>query len=110
VTQLQTDGTAVGTYKVGNGPAGIAFDGTNLWLACSGGQKVQKLSPGGSVLAEYATGREPSSVLFDGTRIWVSNVESRTMSVIDEHAEGKVRTIPLRFDVAPAAPQPVRSQ
>jgi DNA-binding beta-propeller fold protein YncE len=34
VTKLRaSDGVVLGTFPVGNAPAGIAFDGANIWVA-----------------------------------------------------------------------------
>jgi hypothetical protein len=46
-TELNLNGTTVGTYTVGNDPWGVAFDGAHIWVAnqffcCSAGT-VSKL-------------------------------------------------------------------
>jgi hypothetical protein len=41
VTKLRTcDGASLGTYAVGYGPVGVAFDGTNVWVS---GEPITKL-------------------------------------------------------------------
>ena len=32
VTKLNTSGTVLGTFAVGPGPWGVAFDGANIWV------------------------------------------------------------------------------
>jgi len=44
VTKLRaSDGNLQGTFNVGQGPRGVAFDGTNIWVANSGGNTVTKI-------------------------------------------------------------------
>jgi len=75
------DGVNLGTFKVGDGAAGIAFDGTNIWVVNNGDSTLMKVSPSsGTVLATYATGKGPFSVVFDGTRVWVPNFGSNSVS------------------------------
>ena len=46
VTKLRaSDGLSLGTFKVGDGAAGIAFDGTNVWVVNNGDSTVMRLSP-----------------------------------------------------------------
>ncbi len=55
VTKLRaSDGLNLGTFNVGDGAAGIAFDGTNMWVVNNGDSTVMKVSPSsGSVVATY---------------------------------------------------------
>jgi DNA-binding beta-propeller fold protein YncE len=43
VTELSPSGTALGTFKVGSTPLGIAFDGIHMWVANSGSNDVTEL-------------------------------------------------------------------
>jgi hypothetical protein len=62
------------TYGVGLSPEGVAFDGSNIWVANYGGNSVTKLlASTGAVVGTYAVGIGPVSVAFDGTNIWVAN-------------------------------------
>jgi DNA-binding beta-propeller fold protein YncE len=36
-------GPPIGTFSVGNGPVGVAFDGTNIWVVNTSGNTVSKL-------------------------------------------------------------------
>jgi len=38
-----SDGTLLGTFKVGNTPYGMTFDGANMWVTNSGDNTVTKL-------------------------------------------------------------------
>jgi DNA-binding beta-propeller fold protein YncE len=40
---LASTGAVVGTYGVGTAPVGIAFDGTNIWVANSYDNTVTKI-------------------------------------------------------------------
>jgi DNA-binding beta-propeller fold protein YncE len=40
---LASTGAVVGTYAVGSEPYGVAFDGTNIWVANSGSNSVTKI-------------------------------------------------------------------
>jgi DNA-binding beta-propeller fold protein YncE len=44
VTRLRaSDGANLGTFSVGTGPAGVAFDGSSIWVANVGSDTVSKL-------------------------------------------------------------------
>jgi DNA-binding beta-propeller fold protein YncE len=56
----------------------VAFDGTNIWVSCSG--SVVKLQAAtGSLLGTFSEGG-PYGVAFDGANIWVSNIRLGTVS------------------------------
>ncbi|MGB6835067.1 MAG: hypothetical protein WBE24_16530, partial [Candidatus Acidiferrum sp.] len=59
---------------------GLAFDGTNLWVALYNSNAVEKInvSTGNGTL--YTVGTQPRGVAFDGTYIWVSNSGSNTVT------------------------------
>jgi hypothetical protein len=62
------------SYSVGTQPYGMAFDGTNIWVANNGSNNVTKLlASSGAVVGTYAVGNAPSGVAFDGTNIWVAS-------------------------------------
>jgi hypothetical protein len=61
-------------YGVGLAPEGVAFDGSNIWVANHDGNSVTKLlASTGAVVGTYGVGSGPVSVAFDGTNIWVAN-------------------------------------
>jgi DNA-binding beta-propeller fold protein YncE len=64
----------LGTFAVGTGPAGIAFDGTNMWVTNEYDGTVTKLSPTGATLGTFPVGDNPAAgMAFDGTNMWVSD-------------------------------------
>jgi DNA-binding beta-propeller fold protein YncE len=82
LTKLRgSDGFNLGTFAVGDGAAGMVFDGANLWVVNNGDNTVMKVSPGsGGILATYKTGGGPFAIAFDGARIWVPNFASNSVS------------------------------
>jgi DNA-binding beta-propeller fold protein YncE len=81
VTKLASNGSVLGTFGVGNQPAGIAFDGTNIRVANFGSNNVTKLlASNGSKLGTFPAGNGPSGIAFDGANIWVSNFGGTTVS------------------------------
>lgn len=69
------------TYSVGSSPEGVAFDGTNIWVANEGSNTVTKLQAStGGVVGTYSVGSSPYGVTFDGTNIWVANLGSNTVT------------------------------
>ena len=79
-TQWNLFGGSVPAYPAGVEPGGIAFDGTNMWVANSGSGNVTKLSPSGVALGTYAVGTNPNGVAFDGTNMWVTNTSSNNVT------------------------------
>ncbi len=68
-----SDGVSLGTFQVGRLPPGIAFDGSNIWVANLGNDNITELrASDGAVLGTFPVGNQPGGVLFDGTSIWVS--------------------------------------
>src|ERR1700757_1481942 len=62
------------SFQTGSAPAGIAFDGQNLWIANAYSNNVTKLRANdGSPLGTFAVGDWPCGVAFDGENIWVTN-------------------------------------
>ena len=59
----------VGHYAVGMAPAGIAFDGVNIWVANSGSGTVSKLNATGATLDTVNVGLDPDGIAFDGEHI-----------------------------------------
>ncbi len=59
---------------VGDGAAGVIFDGLSIWVASNGINAVTRLRPSdGAVLERFRTGIGPFGVAFDGAAIWVAN-------------------------------------
>jgi len=68
------DSAVQGTFKVGEFPVGMAFDGANIWVANAQSDNVMKLrASDGTLLGTFKVGKFPIGVAFDGTNIWVAN-------------------------------------
>jgi hypothetical protein len=64
----------LGTYPVGTAATGIAFDGTNMWVANRGDNTVTKLlASTGAILGTFTVPALPYGVAFDGTSVWVTS-------------------------------------
>ena len=63
------------TITLGNIPQGMAFDGTNIWVANQLSNNVTKIRANdGSVVGTYSVGsNNPVNLVFDGTYIWSTN-------------------------------------
>ncbi|HSY92585.1 MAG TPA: DNRLRE domain-containing protein [Candidatus Binatus sp.] len=71
------------TYSAGSAPIGVAFDGTNIWVANSGGNTVTALlASTGATVGTYSVGSAPFGVAFDGTNIWVTNSGGNTVTAL----------------------------
>src|SRR5438552_2589388 len=74
-------GAVLGTFVVGTKPIGVAFDGTNIWVANGGSNDVTKLrASDGNVLGTFAVGSNPFYMAFDGASIWVANHMSNNVT------------------------------
>jgi DNA-binding beta-propeller fold protein YncE len=53
VTKIRAnDGTVLGTFKVGNTPVGVAFDGVNVWVSNGGGTVTKLQASDGKVIRQ----------------------------------------------------------
>jgi hypothetical protein len=70
------------TYAVGTEPTGVAFDGTNIWVASqtTSGTVSELSASSGAVVGTYSVGSNPQAVAFDGTNIWVANYSSGSVT------------------------------
>ncbi len=76
-----SDGANLGTFDVGFGAMGMAFDGANAWVANSYSNTVSKLrARDGKLLGTFNVGKMPWFLAFDGRNIWVTNVGEATRS------------------------------
>jgi YVTN family beta-propeller protein len=89
VTKLRaSDGHVLGTFEVGHGPSGIAFDGQHLWIANNGSNNVVAVRPSdGAVMATVPVGKNPFGVeistVLGITRVWVTSFGSNNVTVVD---------------------------
>jgi len=75
------DGRMLGSYAVGDGAAGIAFDGTRIWVAAQGENLLLRLDPrDGRVIERHPTGAGPIGVVSDGSQVWVANFNGDSVS------------------------------
>jgi DNA-binding beta-propeller fold protein YncE len=71
----------LGTFNVGDDPLGIAFYGTNVWVANGNGATVTKLlAATGAVPGTFSGGTAARGIAFDGVNIWVTNSSSNTVA------------------------------
>ena len=70
------------TVTVGDGPTGVAFDGTHIWAANFSDGTVSKIVAATGFAATINVGDLPYGVAFDGTHIWVTNIGDDTVSKI----------------------------
>ena len=83
-----------GPYPVGPNPKGIAFDGTNVWIANSGSGFVTKLrGSDGALLGNINIAGNlggPLRIAFDGTAMWVTTASGRMERIqINETGPGR---------------------
>lgn len=69
------------SFPVGNTPAGIAFDGANIWVANDFSNSVTELrASDGLTLGTFPVGANPNGVAFDGANVWVANYNSNSVT------------------------------
>ncbi len=66
-----SDGKLLGTFDVGNGPRGVAFDGSHIWVVTSGRATKLRASDG-QVLGTFPVTGSAEAVAFDGVNIGVT--------------------------------------
>ena len=68
-------------FATGTNPRGVAFDGSNIWIANSGSSNVTKLRASDGVnLGTFLAGSVPIKIAFDGASIWVANLGGNTVT------------------------------
>lgn len=69
------------SFPVGSNPTGVAFDGTNIWVANYGSNNVTKLrASDGANLGTFTVGDNPVAIAFDGANIWTANENSNNVT------------------------------
>jgi|ERR1700691_4181778 len=82
-------------------PEGMAFDGSHIWVACSGANELQEFNASDGALVRTVTGLDgPTALAYDGANIWVVNYAGN--SVAEVNASSGV--------INPAGPFPVQSE
>ena len=80
-----SDGACVNglcTFGVGRNPAGLAFDGANMWVANESDNSVTKLrASDGLNLGTFPVrgAIQPNGVVYDGADIWVTGYGNNTL-------------------------------
>jgi hypothetical protein len=83
-------------------PQGLAFDGSHIWVACSGANSIEEFNASDGRLLRTITDNvnlvTPEALVFDGTNIWVSNsstskgmltqVRARDATILKTYAVG----------------------
>jgi hypothetical protein len=87
IDPTQPPGTATtGASDLGNGPVGIAFDGTHLWTA-NGGASVSMITPQATTpypVTTVTTGfSNPQGIVYDGANIWVTDAFTDSLLKLD---------------------------
>ena len=89
----------------GTSPSGLAWDGTHLWLADDGTDKIYKLDPSdGSVLLSFESpGPQPRGLVWDGRHLWHADNVTRKLHQLDRATGAALSTMN-----APATPAKAR--
>ena len=83
-------------FAAGSNPAGMAFDGTALWIGNEGTNTVTKLQPSdGKVLGTYTVGNGPFALAYDGANIWTDNVSDNTVTKLQARTGTVLGTFPV---------------
>ena len=78
------------SFKVGQNPYAVAFDGANVWVTNNGDSTLSKLrASDGANLGTFNVGPNPMGMAFDGANIWVVNSFHNTVTKL-RASDGKV--------------------
>ncbi len=63
------------SVTAGTAPRGVAYDGSNIWVANTNSNNVMKFdATTGALLGTYSAGGNPVALVSDGANIWVANL------------------------------------
>jgi DNA-binding beta-propeller fold protein YncE len=86
-----TTGATVDTYPIVGAHTGIAFDGTDIWVANFNnsdpdGTVTQLAASNGTIVGTYTVGTLPRGVLFDPVHhtIWVADSDNSTVTSVSD--------------------------
>ncbi len=87
------------TSSLGNAPVGVAFDGSKIWTANSGGS-VSIVTPGTWSVTTVTAGFEaPVGILYDGANIWVTDSGDSANTLLKLNQNGGIlQTVPVGTD------------
>jgi hypothetical protein len=63
-------------------PAGILYDGANVWVTDLTANTLLKLDANAAVLQTVTVGSGPKFPIYDGTNIWIPNIFDSTVTVV----------------------------
>jgi S-layer homology domain len=93
----QPPGPVTNVGFVGVTPAGIAFDGSRIWVANNGGS-ISIVTPSPSLpwsTTNVKTGfSTPEGALFDGTNVWITDYQAGTLLRLDGNG-AILQTVPV---------------
>jgi DNA-binding beta-propeller fold protein YncE len=96
-------GVNLGTFPVGSGVRGLAYDGSHIWVCNSRSNTVSLLrASDGTTLGTYPTGHAPRSVAYDGSRMWIADSSDNTITVLTFSPAAVVSNLPGGSTIAPA--------
>ena len=99
VAKIQASATTCtlsAVVAVGSGPRGVAFDGTNIWVANQNSNNVTKVNPvTNTTIGTYPVGSKPWGIAYAGGYIYVSNSTSNNISVLVPATGALFETIPV---------------
>jgi YVTN family beta-propeller protein len=87
-------GSIEATIVVGEGPIGMAFDGTNIWVCNYGSASCSVISQSSNTVIETIDLESgPTCALFDGTNIWISCSISGVVYAINPTSLGLINKL-----------------
>ncbi len=85
-------------FPAGSTPAGIAFDGANIWVANQDDNNVTKLrASDGTILGVFPVGNHPLAIAFDRANIWVVNGGDNNVTKLRASDGNNLGTFPVGF-------------
>ena len=89
-------GQVVDRVPVGRGPAGVAVESGQVWVANQLDGTISEVNPAaGTVVATIDVGNGPVAIAAGDGSVWVSNVTDNALSRIDPGSGHVLATIPL---------------
>lgn len=97
----RTPGEVLASFPLGGiAPAGLAWDGTALWVADSSTATLRRIDPetGKELSSLEAPGFRPAGLAWDGARLWCLDAADRTAYALDPATGKTVAALPLDTD------------
>ena len=84
--------SGIATFLVGNGPEGICFDGTDIWVANYGDHTITQLDEySGCILGTYAIPSGANDICYGVGSLWIPG--QFTMQVTNVHIDGSIASL-----------------